>query len=135
MPHPREVAREPAFAATELERPPPGIRHAGKELVTMEHPIAVVVGLARPRDPRGRVALPFRPQIGARAPDANEPGTLLAHQAPYPVMRRRVSRSARNRSSGISGDPSSGNGNGHPGRGSSAYRGTTCAWRCGTSLP
>ena len=78
--------------------------------------VAVVVGRARPGDEPGRVALPLGPQIGARTPGPCDPVRFLAHRASYPVVRLSAARSARNRSSGMSGAPSSGNGNGHPGR-------------------
>ena len=63
-----------------------------------------------------------------------EPGTRLRREDVERLHPRSASTSRRNSSSSIGGAPS-GKGNGQPGFGSSAYRGTTCVCRCGSELP
>src|SRR5207344_352833 len=53
-----EVAREPSLTATEIEGPLARCGHQLEELVAVKLPVAVVAGLARPRDELGRVLLP-----------------------------------------------------------------------------
>ena len=62
-----QVAREPTFAAADIEGQPAGRRQQFEEALPMKAPVGVVVRLARPARPVGGVAFPVLAQRHGRS--------------------------------------------------------------------
>src|SRR5581483_1621822 len=97
-----KVAGDPALAAPEVERQPPGRRQHREERGASEAPVGVVTGLPRPADPLGGMLIPGGPQVGwvvraheafwSRRWDPNpRPATYEAAALPAELRRRVVS--------------------------------------------
>src|SRR5258706_8420054 len=68
MPKFLQVAREPSFAAADVNRPPPRPKHDLKELIAVEAPVTIMPSRARPFNPLSGMSFPTFMKVHALDP-------------------------------------------------------------------